>query len=113
MKHLEHELERQKEKSAAVIAEKDKQLSDLQHYFPAYQYSAADESGTGKKASAKAAKRQSSTLIYYMEDAARKEIEINRLRKDNNGLQVRVHELEKEQYQQMQQFVQLQNDIKR
>lgn len=48
-----------------------------------------------------------------MEDVARKDVDINRLRKENNDLQVRIHEMEKEHYQQMQLYAQLQHDIKR
>lgn len=47
-----------------------------------------------------------------MEDVARKEADINRLRKENNDLQVKLHEMEREQYHQMQLYTQLQHDIK-
>lgn len=66
-----------------------------------------------KKSSRGINRRQSSTLIYYLEDAARKEAEINRLRKENNELEVKIHTIEKECFQQMQLYAQLQQDIQR
>lgn len=52
--------------------------------------------------------QQKSTLIYYLEIVARKEAEINRLRKINNELQLKVHETEKEYYHYVQLFMKLQ-----
>ncbi|XP_065209573.1 putative leucine-rich repeat-containing protein DDB_G0290503 [Planococcus citri] len=110
---MERELVKQRERVTAIIEEKDKQLVNLQqHYFPVYQFN--DETPAEvKKPSSRAPRRQSSTLIYYMEDVARKEADINRLRKENNDLQVKMHEIEREHYQQMQLYTQLQHDIKR
>lgn len=58
-------------------------------------------------------KRQNSTLIYYLEDSARKEADINRLRKINKELEERIHEMEKDHYYQTQLYTQLQEELEK
>ncbi|XKL67380.1 hypothetical protein PGB90_002871 [Kerria lacca] len=102
---MEHELEKQREKLNRILEEKEKQLQHMQQPFVQFfDESSADINETNIKIFG----QQKSTLIYYLEIVARKEAEINRLRKINNELQLKVHETEKEYYHYVQLFMKLQ-----